>query len=436
MSTIVGVATPPGLGGLAVLRLSGPEAWTVALRYFRPVRAGLRPQAGRFFFGHLHDEVGREVDEAILLLFAGPHSYTAEDVAEVQVHGGVAVVEEALRLFRSAGLEAAAPGEFTRRAFENGRIDLSQAEAVADLIAARSLDASRLALRNLTGGLGDRIRDLRGGLKRLVAELEAALDFPEEVAMPDAGSVLQALRTKVDDLVAGYETGRRIQEGMRVVLLGQPNAGKSSLLNALVGRERAITSSQPGTTRDLIEAELRWEGRVIHLVDTAGLGSGEDPVEAEGQRRALAEAASADLILWVVPAGREEVEPAPEGALVWEVRQKSDLHPGDTTGPRPGAERFFRVSALTGQGLGELRTALTTLIGWDGEVLLGNERQRAALLDAQAALERAAVGWTSLSPDLLASDLWGAWEVLGEITGESGRPEVLDEIFSRFCLGK
>lgn len=421
---------------MAILRISGPEAWTAAGRFFRPAKAQRRPQAGRFFFGHLYDEVGREVDEAILLLFAGPHSYTAEDVAEIQLHGGLAVVEEALRLFLGAGLQAAAPGEFTRRAFENGRIDLSQAEAVADLVAAKSAAASRLAVRNLAGGLGDRIRRLRADLKGVLAGLEAALDFPEEVAIAPAGSVLAALGGEVDDLLAGYETGRRIQEGLRAVLLGRPNAGKSSLLNALVGRERAITSSQPGTTRDVIEAELRCEGQLVHLVDTAGLGAGEDPVEAEGQRRALAEAAAADLILWVVESGREEVEAAPKGALVWEVRQKSDLYPGDTRGPWPGAARLFRVSARTGQGLLELRSALALVVGAGEGVLLGNERQRVALLESRHALERAAAGWSSQSPDLLAADLWEALEALGEITGETGRPEVLDEIFSRFCLGK
>jgi tRNA modification GTPase len=444
--TIFAPATAPGRGAVAVIRISGPAAGealrALAGRLPRPRRASMRRLAG---------PGGETLDEALALWFPAPGSYTGEDVAELHLHGGPAVVAGVTRALTALGLRLAEPGEFTRRAFEAGRLDLDQAEGVADLIDAETEAQARQAVAQLEGALGRRYGHWRGAVAEALAQLEAAVDFPDEEVPADvaarAGPVIDALAADLEAALAGARRGEGIREGYRIALIGAPNAGKSRLLNALLGRDAAIVTATPGTTRDVIEAPMVLAGYKAILADMAGLRETADAIETEGVRRARDWATSADLRLWVVDAGasdgvwREAEALAVAGDVL--VLNKSDLAPGgDALEARAAAaERGLEtlaLSAATGEGVEALRVRLgaratADLAGSDFPAVT-RERHRRLLGDALSLL-RSAQGALE-TPELAAEDLRLAARPLERVTGRIGAEDVLDVIFASFCIGK
>lgn len=447
VDTIAAIATPPGEGGLAVIRISGPEALAVADRCFRAGRGGARLASVPSHTVHHGWVVGEAgpVDEVLVTVLRAPRSYTREDTVEIGCHGGVMVSRQVLDAVLAAGARLAAPGEFTRRAFVNGRLDLAQAEAVADLIHARSELAARAAVAQLQGHLSARIQRLRDGLMHVLAHVEAQLDFPDEDIDPETGRALlarmESVRREIGEVLATADEGRILRHGLRVAIVGLPNAGKSSLLNRLLGEDRAIVTPVAGTTRDTLEESASIRGWPVVLVDTAGLRDGADEVEAEGIRRARLAAESAELLLHVVDASRgwspedEALRSAVAGRRALVVWNKSDL--GTCAGPDG-----LPVSCRTGAGLEGLRDRIATEAGGAGEtsaaarVAIG-ARHRDALARSAMALDRALVAMGRGDPlDLLALDLRVAVNAVGEVVGKTATDDLLDLIFGTFCLGK
>jgi tRNA modification GTPase len=446
--TICAPATAPGEGAVGIVRVSGPEALPLVAGLF--TASSRRPlteaPSHTVHHGHLADAAGEPIDEVLVVLMRGPRSYTREDVVEVQCHGGPAAVEAALAALTGAGARLAEPGEFTRRAFLNGRIDLTRAEAVLALISARTEAAHRIAGRQLAGALAERLAPVAEGLKALCAHLEAAIDFPDEdiPAPPDLGERLTAARDALADLIARGRAGHLLQEGVRLAILGRPNVGKSSLLNRLLGYERAIVAEAAGTTRDVLEAELAVDGVRLIVQDTAGIRASVDPVEAEGVARSRRALQSADLALVVLDAS-DGITPEDEKLLIELAGRpalvavnKCDLGPGASPPGLPAV----RVSARTGEGLDALRSALRDAARGPGAVPLEHAflttlRQREALGRALDALERASAGLAEdRFPELVAADARQALDAVGEVTGETTTDDLLDAVFSRFCIGK
>lgn len=432
--TIFALATPPGRGAIAILRLSGPgtEAVLTALGAggLKPRLASLRDLS--------HD--GRLIDQALVLRFPAPNSYTGEDCAELHLHGGRAVVEAAGEALTALGLRLADPGEFTRRAFENGRMDLAQAEAVADLIDAETAAQARQALGQLDGALSQTYAGFRRDLLTALALVEAEIDFPDE-EVPDnlaraAGPVLDRLIADLKAALADARRGERVRAGYRIVLIGETNAGKSSLFNALIAREAAIVTPIAGTTRDVLDADLIIGGYAVTLSDTAGLRDSEDPVEAEGVRRARARAEAADLRLWVRGPDDAEGDAARfvrPGDLL--VLTKADLG----TAAAVGNFESLSLSTTTGAGLSDLHDWIAARLARD---LSGadfpsvtRERHRRRLAEALAAAEsgRAAL---EVAPEMAGDDLRRAADALARVTGAIGVEDILGEVFSTFCIGK
>ncbi len=433
--TVAAVATPPGRGGIGIVRVSGPQVPQVANAV-----AGQLPAPRTATLCSFRDAKGECIDQGIALYFPAPHSYTGEDILELQGHGGPVVTHAVLGAVLDAGARLAEPGEFTRRAFLNGRLDLAQAEAVADLIDAASREAARSALRSLRGDFSAVIARLVAGLTELRALTEAMLDFPEEdldsLHRDEAGARLAQLRAALDEVIVKSRQGSLLRNGIHVVLAGRPNVGKSSLLNRLAGEERAIVTAVPGTTRDAVREPIQIEGVPIVVVDTAGLRDSRDEIERLGMERTRRELERADVALVVVEAGSLEApdEPLPAAGTRIDVVNKIDLVPGTAPGRRGNAAY---VSALTGAGLEELRRALLEAAGWSsrGEtVFLARERHLRALGVARAHLEAAAARDTQW--EFFAEELRLAQEALGEITGRVSADDLLGEIFSRFCIGK
>ncbi|HSN56851.1 MAG TPA: tRNA uridine-5-carboxymethylaminomethyl(34) synthesis GTPase MnmE [Candidatus Sulfomarinibacteraceae bacterium] len=430
--TIVARATPAGRGGLAVIRISGPDA--------RGVAAALCPEVDLEVgwvarLGTLRDREGARLDRVVVTSFPGPRSYTGEDMVEISVHGSPWLVASALEAAVAAGARPAAPGEFTRRGVANGKLDLVQAEAVNDLVRAQTAWQARLARSQLEGVLSKRFAALRDGLVAVLAEIEGALDFaPHDIAYR-AGEVRRGVdeaRAEIAALVATAAAGRRVREGLRLAILGPRNSGKSTLFNLLVGGERAIVSPHPGTTRDVVEAEVEIGGVPVVLQDTAGVGDAADPVEAEGMRRARGAAAEADavLLLWPADGPRPQPEEAGFSRPAVAIRSKWDLAAGRAE------DGWLAVSCRTGEGVGALRRALEAVVASEvadlgGEVAV-SERHRAALERASAELEGAEVA----RPELAAEAVRAALESLAELTGEVASEEVLDRVFATFCIGK
>jgi tRNA modification GTPase len=433
--TIAAVATPAGRGGIGIVRVSGPKVPQIADKVI-----GQLPEIGKADFRSFRDAHGERVDEGIALYFQAPHSYTGEAVLELQGHGGPVVTQIVLEAVLDAGARLAEPGEFTRRAFLNGRIDLAQAEAVADLIDAASREAARSALRSLSGEFSSVIAGLVEGLTELRALTEAMLDFPDEevdsLQRSDAGLRLGKLQAALEDVIEKSGQGSLLRNGIHVVLAGRPNVGKSSLLNRLAGEERAIVTATPGTTRDALRESIQIEGVPIVVVDTAGLRASGDEVERVGMARARQEIARADVVLVVLEAGKQEApdeEFAGASARITVVN-KIDLVPGSVPG-KHGDE--VHLSAKTGAGLDTLRAALLQVAGWHsrGEsVFLARERHLRALKAARAHFAAAAAQGANW--EFFAEELRLAQAALGEITGEVGADDLLGEIFSRFCIGK
>lgn len=435
--TIAAIATPPGEGAVALIRVSGPGSFQVLDRVFS-TRSKRNTEDRRSVFGTLSDADGM-VDQVLSTRFRAPASFTGEDTVEITCHGGTLVTARILRLLFVSGCRPAMPGEFTRRAFENGKIDLTQAEAIMDLIRARTDQALRAASCQLEGQLGAKILDLRSHLLELVAHLEAWIDFPEEDIDPADSKCLQAGVCKVSasirELLHTAHEGRILREGVRVAIVGKPNAGKSSLLNRLLGSNRAIVSPVAGTTRDTIEESIVLEGRLFHLIDTAGLRETADSVEREGVARAEMAISGADIVLHLVdgtdsPAGREWI---PQSL---EVANKCDLPDFQAD------ERAIAVSSLTGEGMCELvarlvgRTQSPEVSG--GESLLAiNSRHQAHLEVALVNLQVVSDLLSTSAPlELTALELRSALDSIGRIVGSTSTEDILGEIFSRFCIGK
>ncbi len=449
--TIAAIATPPGEGGIGIIRLSGPEAQAIALKIFRPVRAG-RLRSHRVRYGHVIGPDGAVIDEALLTFMAAPHSFTREDVVEISCHGGALPVQLTLEAALAAGARLANPGEFTMRAFLNGRIDLSQAEATLDVIRAQTSAGLAVAQAQLGGWLAREVRAARAALLEPLAYITALIDFPEEGIEPQAVAepVAQALAT-VERLLAGADQGIVIRNGARVALVGRPNVGKSSLLNALLRVERAIVTPIPGTTRDTLEETANLAGVPVVLIDTAGMRVSDDPVEQIGVERARSALASADLALLVFDA--QQSFTAEDAAMLSVTAERPTIivwnkcdDPASSPPPAPEHPRCVAVvacSARYGHGIDHLaHTIAATLLGGTLPAmgtthLVSNPRHRAALRRAveflRAAQETLA---TNAATDLLAADLTGAANALGEITGETVGEDLLDVIFSRFCIGK
>jgi len=431
--TIVAVATPPGRGAIGVLRLSGPRSAEIA-----QAMLGFVPKARVATLAAARNAAGELIDEGLALFFPSPHSYTGENVLEFQGHGGAVVLQDLLAAFLDAGARLAEPGEFTRRAFLNGRLDLAQAEAVADLIAASSREAARSALRSLRGEFSAALDALVTQLVELRALTEAMLDFPDEdvdtLHGEDALARLGRVREALDDVLARSRQGSLLRNGVHIVLAGRPNVGKSSLLNRLSGEERAIVTPVPGTTRDALRESIQIEGVPLVITDTAGLRTTTDVVERLGVERTLAELQRADLVLAVYEAGASAppLEDLPEGVERIEVYNKIDLAPGFVAPPDA-----VPVSAKLGTGLEALRAAILRAAGWSstGEsVFLARERHLRALRQAAAHLEAAAQ--ESRRWELFAEELRQAQSALATIAGEHTSDDLLGEIFGRFCIGK
>lgn len=454
--TIAALATAVGPAGVAVVRVSGPEALTVGSLVFRcsQLASLAQGQARHVYYGWLLDGPGgRPLDDGLVWFSPGPHSFTGEDVVEISCHGGTVPSRLALESVLRAGARLAEPGEFTRRAFLNGRLDLAQAEATMDLIEARTGAAFAAARKRLDGDLSRRVSEVGRRVLSLLAEIEARADFPEldldELDPAVVSQELQGCLEALHELLAGAEEGRLLREGLHVVLVGRPNVGKSSLLNALLEEERAIVSDVPGTTRDVVEAGLAVGGVPVTLADTAGLRESGDALEMAGTRRTAAAVQEADLAIFVVDAaaGWSAADEAAASSLpdvpVIVAANKCDLRrwaPGDEVRGRMGNIReVLQVSARTGEGVDSLRQAMARAAGvrHREEPLLGSVRQKNAVERAATALEmaRSAV-LAGVSLDVITVDLRGAREALGEVTGESAPDAVLDEVFSRFCIGK
>ncbi len=446
--TIAAISTADGNGAVGIVRLSGSES----IRFLEKIWKGSTP-VGRFsprrvYNGWIATPSGETIDQVLCFIFKNPSSYTGEDMVEIQGHGGRSVLQRILQTVLEAGARMARPGEFTQRAFLNGRMDLAQAEAVADLIGASGERAVREAERHLEGRLSECVRTLRNEILVLRAQMEAMIDFPEDedvqsLHYDEAGQRVARIMTQVRRLTETYEEGRLLREGLRIAIIGKPNVGKSSLFNALLREDRAIVHATPGTTRDLVEEIIHLDGLAVRFIDTAGLRETAEPVEAEGIRRTRERMGQADLIL-VILDGSEPLDSQDEeilasaqapakSSIVWCIMNKSDLH------QKWDRESILKVSAKTGAGLESLRHRIMDrfLKKESAEPILTNLRHRDALRRGLDCLGEAYSGCVERRPlDLLAEDLIQASNALGAVTGEIINDEILGEIFARFCIGK
>lgn len=464
--TIAAIATPPGVGGVGIVRISGPSALSIGRHIFRPAQhASLEPQSHLLRYGYVVDPTtGEPIDEALTAFFRAPHTYTCEDVVEINAHGGPLLLRRILELALAAGARAARPGEMTLRAFLNGRIDLAQAEAVMSLIAAESDAGRRLAMRQLQGDLSRQVEAARAPTLEALVRIEASIDFPEEEVPPPDTAELAALvasaAREVAQLLAGADRGRILRDGVRVAIVGRPNVGKSSLLNALLGADRAIVTALAGTTRDTIEERAVVAGVVLHLVDTAGLTTTDEPVERLGVERSREAARGADMLLFVLDGSApltaldqqavadlralyvgDDAVAAPQVIL---VVNKADLptalSEADAQALWPGAP-MRSLSTLTRVGLDALEKTIGGLLDQGAAssavALVSTARHQDALRRSAehlaAAIETLVVGHPL---DFMAIDLRGALDALGEITGETATADLLDRIFAEFCIGK
>ena len=442
--TIAAVATAPGTGAVAIVRLSGGEALAIAKRL-----SGIDPVPRFAEVCSFRDAAGRRIDRGLLLWFPGPHSYTGEDVVELHVHGGPVLCDWLMKTLNDYGARAAAPGEFTLRAFLNDKLDLTQAEAVADLVDSRSRRAARAALRSLSGRFSEEVATLQEGLTELRVILEAWLDFPDEELDPathqELAGRLAAVQANLETLIAGATRGAALRDGLSVAIAGPPNAGKSSLLNRLAGYDAAIVTDIPGTTRDALRERLSLDGVPVDIVDTAGLRASVDPVEREGVRRAQRELGRADHTLWLgdIREGLDAALSAASAELGADqpftvILNKVDLSADAAGGIEHAGRTVMRLSALTGAGVELLIEHLKSLAGWSGEApgtFSARRRHLDALERVREALERAGTHLPG-ALELAAEELRASQTALSEITGELTSDDLLGEIFSSFCIGK
>src|SRR5256885_7050530 len=462
--TIAAIGTPSGYGGIGVIRVSGPEAFLQVLPLLqRPDRQTDLPPSHLLTYGHIVDPTTLEVlDEVLVAFMHAPHTYTREDVVEIQGHGGPLVLQRILSLVLTQGARMANPGEFTLRAFLNGRLDLAQAEAVMDLISAQTEAGQRLAMQQLRGRISEQIQDARHAVLGIIARIEASIDFPEEdVPTPEPEelqSLIQIAQQKVAVLLTGSEQGRLYRQGLRTAIIGRPNVGKSSLLNALLRTERAIVTPVAGTTRDTVEEVANLRGIPLHLIDTAGITPSDDPVEQIGVQRSRAAAESADVVLLVFDGAErlmeqdlrvsEELRAMGFGtknrtmiAVVNKADRSQQLQVDEVQGMWPGVS-FVSTSTLTGAGLAQLEDIIANLV-LSGKVLSGESslvtsaRHQEALRRASEHLQALLLPLEQRLPlDFVSIDLRAAYDALGEVTGETASEDLLERIFSEFCIGK
>lgn len=452
--TICAISTAAGLAGIGVVRVSGENAFRVVQPLYRGpgLLADFTSHTARV--SHVIDPTDQErIDEALFLVMKGPRTYTGEDVVEIQAHGSPLILEKVLSLLLSHGARLATPGEFTRRAFLSGRIDLVQAEAVMEIITAQNWDHHGWALSQLKGSLSRRIAQLREALLRILAQIEASIDFSEEGITfwtPERMSQeIEILSTEVAGLLVGYAEGKKIRDGFQVVIIGRPNVGKSSLMNLLLQEDRAIVTPLPGTTRDLLRETLHLDGLVLQLTDTAGYRETADPIEAEGVRRGEEALEQADLVLWIVDASEpyqqedQVLSRRLKGRKKIIILNKSDLArrvPVERVTAEHSDDPVVLFSVRTTEGLPELRTEMKRALARRPEKeppLVALLRHKNALEAALIALKRAHEAAEKRSSwEFLAADLRDAADRLGEIVGETTADEILDEVFGRFCIGK
>ncbi len=453
--TIIALATAPAPSGIAVVRVSGNRA-KQSLKVAFSSREDPASDPRRMVFGRIIDEKGGLIDQALAVFMPAPNSYTGEDVVEFQFHGSPVAADRLISSLLRHGFSMAEPGEFTKRAFLNGKLDLLQAEAVADLIDAGSVNALRVAEEQLEGRFSRAIEEIGEPLRDALSEVEAILDFPEENIQPSLiGEIIQAAAhaaAGIDKLVETYRYGMILREGFRVLLCGEPNAGKSTLFNRLLGRPRAIVTEISGTTRDVLEEHVLIDRNRFVICDSAGIRRSTDRIEAIGIELALERLEWADLAVYVCDAAGsgsferrlpDRFESA--GKPVWLVWNKVDVRPGPPArlSPPPPFSRTFSLSALTGQGVEDFQKALVKEVSGalahesDANVLVTNDRQRECLLRARECLERAmTANPANVPPEIISEDLRGALRALEEIIGKTWSEDILGRIFSRFCIGK
>lgn len=456
--TIAAIATPPGIGGVGIIRVSGKDSFAIVNTLFKSagtVPLGERPNRTIQYGTIVDPGSNKTIDEVLLLLMHGPHSYTAEDVVEIQCHGGIVPVRQILKLLVNQGVRMAEAGEFTKRAFMNGRIDLTQAEAIIDIIEAKTEDSLSIAVAQLDGTVSKFVSDVREQLIAMIAHLEVTIDYPEEdiedVTSQEVREQLEPILTYMDELLATANTGRLIRDGIMTVIVGRPNAGKSSLMNALLRENRAIVTDIPGTTRDSIEEFMTIEGISLRLIDTAGIRDTDDTVEALGVERARQYIDKADIVLCVIDAStpltdeERHILGSVSGLNTIVLLNKSDMGLAVSSESIASMGTFTAIetiSAKDGEGTAVLSKWVKELV-YGGQVkqtndaMISNVRHISLMEQAKGQIEQAITSIDAGMPvDFIATDLRSAWELLGDITGDSIRESMVDELFSRFCLGK
>lgn len=454
--TIAAVATSMNASGIGIIRISGTESISIVEKIFCPAKKQKKLTEQKSYTIHYGTivEDGEVLDEVIVLLMRGPHSYTAEDTVEIDCHGGVYVMHQILNLVIKKGARVAEPGEFTKRAFLNGRIDLSQAEAVIDVISSQNTYALKSSIQQLKGSVQRLIKSIREKVLYEIAYIESALDDPEHISLegyPESlHKKIKELLQEMERLLKESEQGKILREGIRTAIIGKPNAGKSSLLNALLGEERAIVTEIAGTTRDTLEEQIRLRGLTLQMIDTAGIRKTGDKIEQIGVERAKQMMEEADLILYVIDASSaldendKEIMPLLKEKRVIVLLNKTDLQERITA---EEVQRFLekpviRISAKEEKGLSELadkieQMFLTGGLSWNDEVYLTNFRQKAAMEEAKASLQKVEESiLLGMSEDFYSIDLMDAYEALGRIIGESVGEDLVNEIFEKFCMGK
>lgn len=450
--TILAPITPPGVGAVAIIRISGPDSYAAIQKYFRPNAHLSSLVSHRLYYGVLIDDPGNLIDEVMVVYMSAPHSYTSEDVVEIHTHGSPVIIDKTLRLFQQYGLRIAEPGEFTYRAYINGRIDLSQAEAVSALIFSQSESAHKVALNHANGNLRRIINQLILLVKQTLVPLEAWIDFPEEdlpreIRRPLATHIQQAVQL-ISQMLSTHKAGRILAEGISVILIGQPNVGKSSLLNFFLEEERAIVTDLPGTTRDLIEEIFTIQGIPVRLVDTAGFRLTNDPVEQEGMKRAQAKLQTADLVLLLID-GSKEFDDNDRFALSQSVDlptiiviTKNDLTQRLIIESEYIDKPVFSVSVKSGSGVDKLLNGIYNLLLVDQQItnesvfITSNRHYEALSKTKTNLLQFLDLFQNNASFEFLAIELRDALFYLGQITGQTTTEDILDDIFSNFCIGK